>query len=215
MMKKIVFIFILLFLCSSTLSFAQDDLFMVRDENGDRELFDNGPRLNTDFDVHAGMRYREYKNYYNPRFYLRDVNDAYSPGVAGIASFFIPGLGQGVDGEWGRGIGIFAANEVLNVLVLGSIAAVSSDYYENADELGGDGGAAVLLVGAVLGKVVLYVWNICDAVRVAKIKNMYYQDLRSQSAGLDIKIEPFLASAPTGITGGNQLSAGLSLKFNF
>ena len=72
-----------------------------------------------------------------------------------------------------------------------------------------------MLCGALLGQAVVYIWNICDAVRVAKIKNMYYRDIRSQNAGLDIKIEPYLASAPTREMGGNQLSAGLSLKFSF
>ena len=198
-----------------TYTINKRDVLMVRYENGDKDIFDYDSQLNTDVDISAGMRYREYKNYYNPRFYLRDVNDAYSPGLAGIASFFIPGLGQGVAGEWGRGIGIFAANIGLNVLVLGSAAAVNSDYNATTDEFGGDEGAAALLLGALLGQVVFDIWSICDAVRVAKIKNMYYQDLRSQRAGLDIKIEPYLASAPTLEMGGNHLSAGLSLKFNF
>ena len=186
-MKKIVFTLMLFLACASTMSFAQ---------------------------VESNMKYREYKNYYNPRFYFRDVDDAFSPEISGIASFFIPGLGQCVDGEWGRGIGFFAANMGLNVLVLGSLAAVVSDY-ATTDEFGGDGGAAALLGCALLGQAVVYIWNICDAVRVAKIKNMYYRDISSQNAGLDIKIEPFLASAPTVEMGGNHLSAGLSLKFSF
>ena len=99
--------------------------------------------------------------------------------------------------------------------MLGSLAAVVSYNNETTDELGGDGGAAALLAGALLGQAVLYIWNICDAVRVAKIKNMYYRDIRSQNAGLDIKIEPYLTSAPTMEIGGNHLSAGLSLKFKF
>ena len=187
-MRKNIFALILFLACASTMSFAQVD---------------------------SNMKYREYKNYYNPRFYFRDVDDAFSPEISGIASFFIPGLGQCVDGEWGRGIGFFAANFGLNVVVLGSLAAVVSNNNETTDELGGDGGAAALLVGALLGQAVLYIWNICDAVRVAKIKNMYYRDISSQNAGLDIKIEPFLASAPTREMGENQLSAGLSLKLNF
>ena len=172
-------------------------------------------RLYADVNISEGMKYREYKNYYNPRFYFRDVDDVFSPEIAGIASFFIPGLGQCVDEEWGRGIGFFAANFGLNLVVLGSLVAVVSHNNETTDELGGDGGAVALLCGALLGQAVVYIWNICDAVRVAKIKNMYYRDIRSQNAGLDIKIEPFLASAPTVEMGGNHLSAGLSLKFKF
>ena len=187
-MKKIVFTLMLFLACACTMSFAQVD---------------------------SNMKYREYKNYYNPRFYFRDVDDAFSPEISGIASFFIPGLGQCVDGEWGRGIGFFAANMGLNVLVLGSLAAVVSHNNATTDEFGGDEGAAAFLGCALLGQAVVYIWNICDAVRVAKIKNMYYRDISSQNAGLDIKVEPFLASAPTREMGGNHLSAGLSLKFSF
>ncbi len=197
-MRKNIFALILFLACASTMSFAQVD-----------------SQLYADVNISEGMKYREYKNYYNPRFYFRDVDDAFSPEISGIASFFIPGLGQCVDGEWGRGIGFFAANLGINVVVLGSLVAIGSYNNENTDELGGDGGAVALLCGALLGQAVLYIWNICDAVRVAKIKNMYYRDIRSQNAGLDIKIEPYLASAPTMEMGGNHLSAGLSLKFNF
>ena len=198
MMRKNIFALILFLACASTMTFAQVD-----------------SRLYADVNISEGMKYREYKNYYNPRFYYRDVDDVFSPEIAGIASFFIPGLGQCVDEEWGRGIGFFAANFGLNLVVLGSLVAVVSHNNETTDELGGDGGAVALLCGALLGQAVLYIWNIGDAVRVAKIKNMYYRDIRSQNAGLDIKIEPFLASAPTREMGGNHLSAGLSLKFKF
>lgn len=34
------------------------------------------------------------------------------------------------------------------------------------------------IVGVGLGSMVYYIWNICDAVKVAKVKNMYYQARR-------------------------------------
>ena len=68
------------------------DIVMVRYENGDKDIFEQeNNRLNAFGEIHEGMRFREYKNLYHNRVYLRDVLDAYSPGWAGVASFIIPG----------------------------------------------------------------------------------------------------------------------------
>ena len=47
------------------------------------------------------ISYRDIANIYNPRAYVEQFDDPYSPAGAGVASFFIPGLGQCIDGEWG------------------------------------------------------------------------------------------------------------------
>lgn len=75
--------------------------------------------------------------------------------------------------------------------------------------------AALYLAGIALN-----IWSTCDAVRVAKIKNMYYQDLRQQRAAMDWKIEPFFAAAPksgpaAGPSARTTPTAGLSLCITF
>lgn len=197
-----------------TFTLNKSDIVMVRYENGDKDIFEeDNTSLNARGEIREGMRYREYKNLYNHRLYLRDFRDAYSPGWAGVASFFIPGLGQGVAGEWGRALGVFAGDLGLSLLFY-SAAGVGNSLYDYQTETGGEGAYAVA-IGALVGMVVYDIWNICDAVKVAKIKNMYEQDLRSQRAALDIRVEPFLASTPSSVPGGFQTAAGLSFKIDF
>ena len=51
------------------------------------------------------MRYRDYKRLYNPKDYVRMPGDRHSPAVSGVCSWLIPGLGQMICGEVGRGFG--------------------------------------------------------------------------------------------------------------
>ncbi len=198
-----------------TFTVNKSDILIIRYENGEKDIFDEvNSRSGALGDVYEGMRYRDYKNLYDTHYYIHEAGDAYSPGWAGVASFFIPGLGQGVAGEWGRGLGIFAADLGLSALFYGSVATLSTYENETTGEIEGGGGASLLAVGAIIGKVVLDIWSICDAVHVAKVKNMYQQDIRSQRAAFDVKVVPYLASTQTSVSG-YQPTAGLSLKVNF
>ena len=70
----------------------------------------------------------------------------------------------------------------------------------------------ILTAGAHLA---LNLWNIYDAVQIAKVKNLYYRDIRAEEAFTPtLRIEPQLAFAPVN---GNVLqpTAGVSLKLNF
>jgi hypothetical protein len=80
-----------------------------------------------------------------------------------LASYVIPGLGQCLCGETIRGICIGAAT-------MGSIACAAG-FGDFSDE-----------TGAILGIAAfgLWIWNIYDANRVAKIKNMYINDTQSR-----------------------------------
>lgn len=145
--------------------------------------------------------------------YVRDVYNDINPVWTGAASFFVPGLGQCISGEWGRGIGIFAANVALDALLADAVDVFSlkdyalgyNDYYEISP------GVLAMAVGAS----VLYVWNIVDAVHLTKVKNMYYQDMRSQGASVDIRLEPFFSFTPVVAFGGYHQAAGLSLRVHF
>lgn len=177
------------------------------------------------------VSYKEIAGHYNPALYVNRAGDPYIPVLSGLSSFFLPGLGQCLDGEWGRGLGIFAANvgfgtlEILELSALFySAAAAGSDYlysyssYSNypryyssyEDSMAISGG---LLTLTALTQFVFNVWNICDAVNIAKVKNMYYQDVHGALGSIDMHIEPHLALAPTAT--GLQPAAGLSLKVSF
>lgn len=160
------------------------------------------------------MRYKEYKNLYDTRFYFYDPEDYYSPSSSGWASAFVPGLGQAVNGEFGRALGFFAGNFGLSTILLSSLA---TDAYRSgiADDFETGDGVSVVSMVALLGQLAMYVWNIYDAVHVAKVKSMYDRDIRSQTAGLDVKVEPYLSYAPAMVSGKTRPTAGFSFKVSF
>ena len=158
--------------------------------------------------VIGGMDYQDYKNLYNHRNYIRQMGDPYNPTLAGIASFLIPGLGQGLCDEWGRGWAILGG-EVMGTLayftVIASTVQGSHDVlYPNP---------YVLLVGATL--LTAYdIWNIVDAVHIAKTKNMYYQDLQGlRQANIDVNLTPCFTYIYT--PEANTPVMGLSLNIGF
>lgn len=191
-----------------TFTMLKSEILIVRYENGENEVFKtNKSTQNTTETVYADMKYREYKDFYNAKSYIPQSGDPYSRGWAGVASALIPGLGEGVDGEWGRGAIILLGNIGLFGVQL---AGVSYDSYYSTYEFSG------LFWIAFAARLGLNIWSICDAVHIAKVKNMYYQDIRSQRASLDFKIEPFFAYAPTGAsTNTSKPAAGLSMTLTF
>ena len=64
------------------------------------------------------------------------------------------------------------------------------------------------------GHAALNIWNICDAARIAKVKNMFYQDYTGNLSRVDVKFEPNLALAP-GAGGALVPTAGFSLSLKF
>jgi len=195
-----------------TFSLLKSDILIVRYENGENEVFNTSQKasaLNTSNDVFPGMRYRDYKDFYNTRNYVKQPGDPYTPFWIGFGDFLIPGLGNAITGEWGRAAGFFFSNLGLGVLGLTQINIVTTSYesYYEYTEL------YWVIMAARIG---LHVWSICDAVHVAKAKNMYNQDLRAKRAALDFKIEPYFAYAPTGISTNNFApTAGLTMKLSF
>lgn len=57
------------------------------------------------------------------------------------------------------------------------------------------------------------VWAIVDAVRVAKVNNMYMQDLREKREGISLQLNPYVGS--NNYLGQRNTSVGLSLKATF
>ena len=168
-----------------------------------------GQRMYTgEFDIRPGMRYKDYKDYYNPRLYQHQYGDPYSRFLAGAASFFIPGLGQICDGEWGRGFAFLAGNVGLNLLANAHEEEYVDEYGNKKVEVDG---AWALLQAA---RLVVNIWAICDAVRVAKIKNMYDQDMNGRYSSVSARFEPFLSCVPSG-NQQNTAALGMSFKVSF
>ncbi|MCR5325395.1 MAG: hypothetical protein K6E37_01425 [Bacteroidales bacterium] len=163
------------------------------------------------------VRYRDINSVYDPRQYKAKFDDPFVPAISGIASFLIPGLGQCIDNEWGRGLGIFTANVCFSILetteasLMFYAAADGSTYYR-------DNGMSSVKSNALLGAsfcaalitatahLAFNIWNICDAVNIAKVKNMYYQDLH---------FTPQIAFVPSVGSTGLQPTAGISMTLSF
>ena len=188
----------------------KSDVLIVRYENGEKDVFaetqrKNNSTLNTTEPITEGMKYYEYRKFYDTKNYWSQPTDPYSRGWAGFASAIIPGLGQGVAGEWGRGALFFLGNLGINILGYTQRSVDSYGYYTYTDLYW-----VILAAGLAFN-----IWSMCDAVHVAKVKNMYYQDLRSmRTAQLDYSVSPFVSVTPN--TGDERhLFAGLSLSLSF
>ena len=194
------------------------DILMIRFANGEKEMFYEEPLCYATVPVREGMRYRDYKRFYNKHDYIRQEDDPYSPFLAGVASYFIPGLGQFACGEWGRGTAFFFGTYLTCSLAIASLADCTAcyDYDEQGycyyDSYNRDCSGAVALL---LAAGTIYVWNICDAVKVAKIKNMYYQDVYGRRQQIRLHIEPYVDYTPISISPMANLASGVSLKLNF
>ena len=195
----------------------KSEILIIRYENGENEVISQsrrdynssnnyddynsnrgGRRLNTNRTIHERMKYSQYSSIYNPSLYTPEFDDPYSPTGCGIASFFIPGLGQAIAGEWGRAA-CFFFGAGLPIAVLPLISE-----YESWSLYVGAG--ATLFID---------IWNIVDAVRVAKIKNMFMQDIRILRSEMSFDMTPSLMMVPDLQNGWSAPVAGLSLNVRF
>ena len=172
------------------------------------------------------MKYKELKDIYNPKDYVKSSNDPHISGLYGLASAVVPGLGQIVCGEVGRGVAVIAGDAAFGVAATVCVYKfldyvekdTNGNYMKDADGLFvvTDENAAKKwgygLIGVAAGNLVYWVWNICDAVKVARVKNMYFQDLNGGRA-MEINMYPTVNLAMT--SQGTTPVAGMALSLQF
>ena len=196
-----------------TFTVSKSEILIVRYENGTNEVFtqsENKPsaygQLNSGHITPEGIRpnmpYKYYKDKYDHRFYVSQYNDQYSPVVGGLCSFFIPGLGQMILGEAGRGLGYLGG-------VVGSYAlmGIGSALVVDGEDIG-----ALFMVAGYLGGLTIHICSIVDGTRVAKKKNMYMRDVRNMSS-IDFSIKPYVETLA--ISGQQVMPVGLSMQISF
>ena len=93
---------------------------------------------------------------YETRVYETEASTGKKWGV-GIASYFIPGLGQAINGQWGKAVGFFGT------YVLGGVLACAGLAKSGASK--GGLGMVALGVASSLGA---SIWSIVDAVKSAR-----------------------------------------------
>ena len=147
---------------------------------------------------------------YDYHMYTPQIGDPYIPALSGVCSFIMPGLGQIISGEVGRGLGFLGGSAACGLV--GSIGygiLVTNAYNGNSSAAGA--GLSLMLVGFT-AMTIVDIWSIVDAVKVAKVNNMYIQSLR-RSSSIDIEMAPYISQ----ITVNNKVETpvGLSLRVKF
>ena len=176
-----------------TYTMLKNEILMIRYATGRNEVFDQRRSL-----AMVPMKYKEMAKTYDYRLYQKSLYDRYSPAGSGIASFFIPGLGQMICGEWGRGFA-YLGGHVGCYMLTGISAIAESD---------------TLVLMSIAGLLAIDICAIVDGVRVAKVKNMYMEDLRKSGYyGLDVDFYPSVNYVRT--TSGVQPTAGMTLALRF
>ena len=238
-MKKILFTLLLIFASCIVLSAQKKDLSTVTLQDGTKikanveKQTSGGYKLTTEdgtvfffneneiksvvdpiaIDPNTKLKYWELKKMYSAKDYHgRERGDKYSPAAVGVASFLIPGLGQYITGTnvgWG----------VLQTAA--SACAIYFSFRNNNPHPEWDGSYRPLVSwDAEIGVPVLAAWlgiatwSCCSAVKAAKIKNLYYRDVKNGVA-YKFDIAPYIDfSSPTLASNSNPV-AGISLKISF
>ena len=155
------------------------------------------------------QKYEINKQKYDYHQYVPEIGDPNNPAICGLASFFVPGLGQMISGETGRGLAFLGGTAASYIVYgIGAYQAISSA--DNGDIRPKGLGTMFLGIGGVL---VINICSIIDAIKVAKVNNMYIQDLRKKTSSLSFNVEPYV----TQLTINNQevTPIGLTLKVGF
>ena len=196
-------------LSGPTYSINSKDVDLITFENGKIEYFEKQSKANilAYAPIKPNMKYKDYKNLYDPKAYIRDPYDPYNPVLTGILSGLIPGVGQFVNGQVGSGCAFLLSHLTASGLF--------GYYYSMSLYPNYAGHDTFVTVAGLLGVAVLAIdiWSICDAVRVSKIKDLYYRDCRALTS-VEMNLSPYLASAqlsPNCIA--NVAGLKLSVKF--
>lgn len=180
------------------LSIDTSDVKMIMYENG--EKLDLRPRKGQPT---PGLKYPDIKDYYNYKEYVREQGDPYNPPLLGLASFLLPGLGQIIEDEWFTGLLFFGGSLAMDYVTLSTIKT-------SYDVTGEDESQVIVktlnvswgTVIALAGSIALRAFAASDAVKIAKVKNMYIKDMQ---------LQPNLSYVP----GTAAPAPGLSLRLYF
>ena len=167
------------------------------------------------------VRYSEIKGNYNPKEYVKQATDPYNVGWYEATSFFIPGIGQLLSGETWRGLAFMGGEAILVSVITTAAENVANVAITNesgfltgyTDPKVGKRNMAVMLtaLGIDLG---FSIWSCIDARNIAKVKNMYYQDLINGKKPVELSFAPKVSLAPDP-SGALLPCAGISMQLKF
>ena len=216
-----------------TYTILKSEVLLVKYENGYNEVFlpakseTSASSSSTEKDdyplalnatnpetVVEGMKYKQLAKIYDYKSYIPRNDDRYSVAWGGWASFFLPGLGQMICGEPSRGVGFLTSSILFEASTIVSTCMLIKEIQN-----GGEITPWAIFTGFMYGACL---WTdisaIVDGVRVAKVKNMYMQDLRTlkEYPELNVALRPYFSVTRSGIGSGLDTPvAGVSLCLNF
>lgn len=150
-------------------------------------------------------QYSVNKTKYSTHDYVYQPGDPNNPTLAAVESLFVPGLGQALAGETKRGLIIFGSYAGCWV-VYGVGAGMVSRNLDNG------AGWALVIAGSV-GAGVVGVWNIFDAVKVAKVNNLAYR--ANKKTSLKINLQPYVGQRINLPAQPSQIPVGMSMVVKF
>ena len=164
------------------------------------------------FNVKA-QRYSINKDKFDSHQYIPEYDDPYNPGLSGVCSFFVPGLGQMLCGETGRGLAFLGGYAGCAVLFEAGAVQFTSNNFGNIENPGysGSSGVGVMLLG-LGGMAAIEIWSIFDAVKVAKVNNMYIRSLRRTSS-LKLEMSPYVDHLSITNQVSNPIGMTMRVKF--
>lgn len=162
------------------------------------------PKREPNMSIVPYMKYKQLKHIYDYREYRRSYMDRFTPGWIGFASFMLPGLGECICDEWGRGLGKFVGAMACGTA--GTIFSLASYTDTNWEA---DIAFAIIFYAAALS---FDIWSIIDATRISKVRNMYESDMREKYA-FDLSLFPSVSCVRFG--NNIQPTAGLTLALKF
>lgn len=149
-------------------------------------------------------QYRINKNKYDYHTYSYEFGDPYNPSVMGFASLIVPGFGQMLSGEGGRGIAFFCGN--LSLIVIKRVSFFTgwgSSKFENYMKLN-----SVIRIG----KIGIHAWSAFDASRIAKVNNLVFRDRNNTTYNLQLL--PYLETLEN-LMIAEKPAAGLTVSITF
>lgn len=134
--------------------------------------------------------YKFIKMNYNPSMYISQPGEPYNPTISGVCSLVLPGLGQMISGETKRGLG-YLAGYIGGISVTGIGISLMSYGANEGLGVGIAAGGLMILVGSA-GAIGMDILSIVDAVKIAKVKNMYVDDLKNRTSLLQFEVAPYI-----------------------
>jgi hypothetical protein len=165
--------------------------------------------------------YKDIKGNFNPKEYFANPTDPYAVGWTRALSFFVPGSGQLVMHETVRGLCFMAGGMILTSVLEDQLEDLLKIAVTDANGTV-TGFSDEAQASALIKRILIFsaadlgvaIWSCIDAGRIAKVKNMYYQDACGKRSAVEMNLAPNVLLAHRQ-DGSVKPTAGMSLCFNF